>query len=73
MILLCWETGDGSTHVYVHTDSTSNIGWEQQGSSLIVNDSGEEYVGYRVAIDGDRAINAGRWGEAFGVVKLFVF
>lgn len=38
-----------------------------------MNDSGEEYVGYRVAIDGDRAIIAAGRGQGFGVVKLFLF
>lgn len=48
--------------------------WEQQGPPLIVDDGGEEeYVGYRVAIDGDRAIIAAGSGQGFGVVKMFIF
>jgi hypothetical protein len=38
-----------------------------------VSDGGEEYVGYRVAIDGDRAIVVAGRGQGYGVVKMFVF
>lgn len=74
-----WETstygaGGGSARVFVRADPDSNLEWIQQGPPLVVNDpdySGE-YVGYRVAIDGDTALVSATRGE-FGAAKLVVF
>jgi hypothetical protein len=68
-----YPPGGGSARVFVRSDASSNVGWVQQGPPLVVSDNGEEYVGYRVAINGDRAIVVAGRGQGYGVVKMFVF
>ena len=69
-----YSSGGGSARVFVRNDPYSNLEWIQEGPPLVVNDpdySGE-YVGYRVAIDGDTALVSATRGE-FGAARLVVF
>ena len=63
----------GAAYVFVRTDPSSNLGWEQQGDPLVVDDEeGGFYIGYRVAIDGDTALISATQSDT-NVARLFVF
>ncbi len=67
--------GQGSARVYKYAGPDSDVLWEQQGDPLIVHDLDDldaEYVGYRVAIDGNVVLVAATKGVG-GVARLFVF
>lgn len=75
-----WDTdsygpGIGSARVFKYNGQINQPLWEQQGDPLIVNDlddSDAEYVGYRVAIDGNVVLISATKGVG-GVARLFVF
>ncbi len=74
-----WESnlysfGGGSARVFVRDNPSSNAEWIQQGPPLVIDDPGfaGEYVGYRVAIDGDTALVTATRGE-HGAARLVVF
>jgi hypothetical protein len=69
-----YGAGGGSAHVFIRADPDSNLEWIQQGPPLVVNnpDYSGEYVGYRVAFDGDTVLVSATRGK-FGAARLVVF
>lgn len=69
-----YAAGEGSARVFVRSDPSSNIEWIQQGPPLVIDDPdyAGDYVGYRVAIDGDTALVSATRGE-HGAARLVVF
>lgn len=69
-----YASGGGSARIFVRAEPSSNVEWIQQGPPLVIDDPDYDgdYVGYRVAIDGDTALVTATRGE-HGAARLVVF